>query len=73
MLAPHSSGLIVAFYRIDQFKKTIINLQIDPFTCKDVSIYVLNDYAMHLIPDVRKLPWNLAIFLKSLEVVLPVT
>ena len=44
-------------YRIDQLKQTILNLpnRFNPSTCKDFAIYVLNDYAVHLMPEVRKL------------------
>ena len=30
----------------------------NPFTCKDFAIYVLDDYAVHLMPEVRKLLWE---------------
>ena len=29
-----------------------------PFTCKDFTIYVLDDYAVHLMLEVRKLLWE---------------
>ena len=29
-----------------------------PFTCKDFTIYVLDDYVVHLMPEVRKLLWK---------------
>ena len=47
-------------YRIDQLKQTIMNLpnRFNPFTCKDFAIYVLDDYAVHLMPEVRKLLWE---------------
>ena len=43
-------------YRIDQMLKTISNLPncYNPFTLKDFAIYVLDDYAVHLMPKVRK-------------------
>ena len=42
--------------RIDQMPKTISNLpnRYNPFTPKDFAIYVLDDYAVHLMPEVRK-------------------
>ena len=47
-------------YRIDQLKQTIMNLprRFNPFMCKDFAIYVLNDYAVHLMPAVWKLLWE---------------
>ena len=30
----------------------------NPFTCKDFAIYVLNDYAVHQMGEVRKLLWE---------------
>ena len=30
----------------------------NPFTCKDFAIYVLDDYAAHLMPEVRKFLWE---------------
>lgn len=47
-------------YRIDQLKQTIMNLpnRYNSFTCKDFAIYVLNNYAVHLMPEVRKLLWE---------------
>ena len=59
-------------YRIDQLKQTIMNLpnRFNPFTSKDFAIYVLHDYAVHLMPEVRKLHWEAVMFLCSLEVVL---
>ena len=30
----------------------------NPFTCKDFAIYVVDDYAVHLMPEVRKLLWE---------------
>ena len=47
-------------YRIDQLKQAIMNLpnRFNPFTCKDFAIYVLHDYAVHLMPEVRKLHWK---------------
>ena len=43
-------------YRLDQLLKTINNLPncYHPFTQKDYAIYVLDDYAIHLMPEVRK-------------------
>ena len=43
-------------YRLDQLLKTISNLQnrYHPFTQKDYGIYVLDNYAVHLMPEVRK-------------------
>ena len=43
-------------YRIDQMLETISHLpnRYNPFTQKDFAIYVLDDYAVHLIPEVRK-------------------
>ena len=43
-------------YRIDQLLKTISNLpnRYHLFTQKDYAIYVLDDYAVHLMPEVRK-------------------
>ena len=47
-------------YRIDQLKQTIMNLpnRFNPFTCKDFGIYKLDDYAVHLMLEVRKLLWE---------------
>ena len=47
-------------YWIDQLKQTIMNLRnrFYPFTCKDFTIYVLDDYVVHLMPEVRKLLWK---------------
>ena len=43
-------------YRIDQMLKTISNLpnRYNPVTPRDFAIYVLGDYAVHLMPEVRK-------------------
>ena len=43
-------------YRLDQLLKTISNLLTcyHPFTQKDYAVYVLDDYAVHLMPEVRK-------------------
>jgi hypothetical protein len=43
-------------YRINHMLKTISNLpsRYNPFTPKDFAIYVLDDYAVHLMPEVRK-------------------
>ena len=43
-------------YRLDQLLETISNLpnRYHPFTQKDYAIYVLDDYAVHLMPEVRK-------------------
>ena len=43
-------------YRIEYMLKTISNLpnRYNPFTQKNFAIYVLDDYAVHLIPDIRK-------------------
>lgn len=43
-------------YRLEQLLKTINNLPnlYHPFTQKDYAIYVLDDYAVHLMPEVRK-------------------
>ena len=43
-------------YRLDQLLKTISNLpnRYHPFTQKDYAIYVLDNYAVHLMPEVRK-------------------
>ena len=43
-------------YRLGQLLKTISNLsnRYHPFTQKDYAIYVLDDYAVHLMPEVRK-------------------
>ena len=43
-------------YRLDQLLKTIGNLpnRYHPFTQKDYAIYILDDYAVHLMPEVRK-------------------
>ena len=30
----------------------------NPFTCKDFPVYVLDDYVVHLMPEVRKLLWE---------------
>ena len=30
----------------------------NPFTCKGFAIYVLDDYAVHLMAEVRKLLWE---------------
>ena len=30
----------------------------NPFICKDFAIYVLDDCAVHLMPEVRKLLWE---------------
>ena len=47
-------------YRIDQLKKSIMNLsnRFNPFACKNFATYVLDDYAVHLMPEVRKLLWE---------------
>ena len=47
-------------YRMDQLKQTIINLpnRFNPFKCKDFGIYKLDDYAVHLMLEVRKLLWE---------------
>ena len=47
-------------YRNDQLKQTMLNLpdRYNPFTCKDFAIYELDDYATHLMPEVRKLLWE---------------
>ena len=44
------------FYGIDEMLKTISNLpnRYNQFTPKDFSINVLDDYAVHLMPKVRK-------------------
>ena len=43
-------------YRLDELLKTIGNPSncYHPFTQKDYAIYVLDDYAVHLMPEVRK-------------------
>ena len=43
-------------YRLEHMIKTISNLpsQFNPFTQKNFAIYVLDDYAVHLMPEVRK-------------------
>ena len=43
-------------YRLDQLLKMIGNLpnRYHSFTQKDYAIYILNDYAVHLMPEVRK-------------------
>ena len=43
-------------YRIDQMLKTISNLPncYNPFTPKEFAIFVLNDYAVHLMPEAKK-------------------
>ena len=47
-------------YRIDQLKQTIMNFpnRFNPFTCKDFAIYVLDNYAVHLMAEVRTLLWE---------------
>ena len=46
--------------RIDQLKQSIMNLpnRFNPFARKNFAIYVLDDYAVHLMPEVRKLLWE---------------
>lgn len=43
-------------YRLEHMIKTINNLpnRFNPFTQKNFAIYVLDDYAVHLMPEVRK-------------------
>ena len=43
-------------YRLETMLKTISNLpnRYNPFTQKDYAIYVIDDYAVHLMPEVRK-------------------
>ena len=43
-------------YRLEQLKQTIKNLpnRHNIFTAKNYCIYVLDDYAVHLMPEVRK-------------------
>ena len=43
-------------YGFEQMLKTISNLpnRYNPFTQKNYAIYVLDDYAVHLIPEIRK-------------------
>ena len=43
-------------YRLDQMLKTISNLpnHYNPFTTKDFAIYVIDDYAVHLMSEIRK-------------------
>ena len=43
-------------YRLEHMIKTISNLpnRFNRFTQKNVAIYVLDDYAVHLVPEVRK-------------------
>ena len=43
-------------YRLEHMIKTINNLpnHFNPFTQKNFAIYVLDDYAVHLMPEVRK-------------------
>ena len=52
----HESGS----YRIDQLEQTIMNIpnRFNPFTCKDFAIYVLDNYAVHLMAEVRTLLWE---------------
>ena len=47
---------VSGFYRLDQMLKTISNLPncYNPLTPKDFAIYVLDDYAVHIIPEIRK-------------------
>ena len=50
-------------YRIDQLKQTIMNIpnRFNPFTFnpfKDFAIYVLDNYAVHLMAEVRTLLWE---------------
>ena len=50
------NGLLVGFYRLEQMPKTISNLPnwFNPFTPKYFVIYVLDDYAVHTMPEIRK-------------------
>ena len=43
-------------YREEHLKKTIANLpnRYNPFTYKNMAVYVLDNYAVHLIPQIRK-------------------
>ena len=43
-------------YRLEHILKTISNLpnRFNPFTQKNFAIYVLDDYTVHLMPEVRK-------------------
>ena len=47
-------------YRIEHMLKTISNLlnRFNPFTQKNFAIYVLDDYAVHLMSEVRKALWT---------------
>ena len=47
-------------YRLEHMVKTIGNLpnRFSPFTQKNLAIYVLDDYAVHLMPEVRKAPYE---------------
>ena len=47
---------VSGFCRLDQMLKTISNLPncYNPLTPKDFAIYVLDDYAFHLMPEIRK-------------------
>ena len=54
---PESITFPTGSYRIEQMLGTIKNLpqrSTNLFTMKDYAIYVLDDYATHLIPEVRK-------------------
>ena len=54
-------------YHFEQILKTISNLsnRYIPFTQKIYSIYVLDDYAVHLMPEIRKALFQRGIFLCS--------
>ena len=47
-------------YRIDQLKQTIMNLpnRFNPFMCNDFVICVLDNYALHIMLEVKKLLWE---------------
>ena len=47
-------------YRLEHMLKTIDNLpnRNNPFTPKTFAIYALDDYAVHLMPEIRKALWH---------------
>ena len=49
-------------YRLEHMIKTIKNLRFNPFMQENFTIYVLDDYAVHLMPEVRKALINMGIF-----------
>ena len=47
-------------YRLEHMLKTIDNIpnRYNPFTPKNFAIYPLGDYAVHLMPEIRKALWH---------------